>query len=69
MAVPDSSSTKIFVDFIIRVEQTLQSLVFLLVILFQFPDLSSIKHLNGLRLVYSLPLLLEGRFIVVEIDA
>jgi hypothetical protein len=64
-----SSSTKIFVDFIIRVEQRLQSLMFLLVTLFQFPDLSSIKHLDGLGLICNLPLFLQRRFVIVEIEA
>lgn len=64
-----STRTKILVDLIIGVEQTLQSLMLLLVVLFEFPDLSSIKSLDRFWRLYRLPLLLQGRFIVAEVDA
>lgn len=61
--------TEVFGNIIVGVKHVLQGLMLLLVDHFQFPDLPSIQPFDRSWFLCSLSLLLQGRLIVMEVDA
>lgn len=64
-----STMAEVFGNIIVGVKHVLQGLMLLLVVHFQFPDLSSIQPFDRSWYLCSLSLLFQCRLIIMEVDA